>query len=226
VKVNTLFNQSPEAQPAEAVPMHYRDWRTPAPSRPPKNPEPAQNAAAVEVHRLRAELATVREEHESALQHARAQAAEEAREETRSELREALEVERTALAHACTSLAHERTRYFAEMQREVVRLAVAVAERVLHREIEEDPAALAQAVQIALSQLAEPEGAVLHVSRRELERWSRAMRSTGLRIEADEHLSAGEVRLESMGGAAALGWRAQLEEIERGFDDLLERKQA
>lgn len=156
------------------------------------------------------------------------------REETRASvfaecderMRDDLRVERSAIAHACSSFAQERTRYFAEVEREVVKLAVAIASRILQREVAMDATLLAGVVRVALSKLGDQEGAVLHVPETELEMWRRAIKPTNLQVRADAEMDAGELRLEAAGGIAELGIGAQLVEIERGFFDLLDKRPA
>lgn len=161
-------------------------------------------------------------------------AVQRTREETRASvlaeceerMRDDLSVERSAIAHACSSFAQERTRYFAEVEREVVKLAVAIAGRILQREVAMDATLLAGVVRVALSNLGNQEGAVLHVPERELEMWRRAIKPTNLQVKADDEMDAGELRLEAAGGIAELGIGAQLVEIERGFFDLLDKRPA
>jgi len=156
------------------------------------------------------------------------------REETRAEvlaecderMRNDLRVERSAIAHACASLAQERVRYFAEVEREVVKLAVAIAGKILQREVAMDATLLAGVVRVALSKLGDHDGAVLHVPESEMEMWRRAMKSTNLKVKGDVEMEAGELRLEAAGGVAELGLGAQLVEIERGFFDLLDKRPA
>jgi flagellar assembly protein FliH len=113
------------------------------------------------------------------------------------------------------------------VEREVVRLALAIAERILHREAQLDPLLLAGAVRVALGQLAETTEVRLKVPASQQELWAemiRLMPGLPLRPEvcADERLEACDLMLESTLGSVDLGVRAQLGEIERGFFDLLD----
>lgn len=128
----------------------------------------------------------------------------------------------TALAQFCAN----RDEYLARVEHEVVRLALAVAERILHREAQLDPLLLAGAVRVALGQLAESTEVRLRVPAGQQEMWTEMVRlapTLSLRptVEADEQLKAGEAVLETNMGTVDLGVRAQLGEIERGFFDLL-----
>lgn len=177
-----------------------------------------ENAATLE--RL-AKLAT-----EEQLEQAREQGREEAFAECVKRLREGLEIERSAVTHLCTSFTQERKRYFAEIEGEVVKLALAVAARILNRESAMDPTLLEGVVRVALAKLGEPAGAVLRMNVEDEEAWRVAMKGTGLRVEGVAGLERGALQLEAGGGVAELGIAAQLVEVERGFFDLLARRPA
>jgi flagellar assembly protein FliH len=125
-----------------------------------------------------------------------------------------------------------RDRYLAQVEREVVHLALAIAERILHRQAQMDPLLLSGAVRVALGQLAETTEVRLKVPLAEREMWAemlRLMPNLPLRPEltVDERMSAGECTIETHLGSVDIGVRAQLSEIERGFFDLLgQREQA
>jgi flagellar assembly protein FliH len=120
-----------------------------------------------------------------------------------------------------------RDEYLARVEHEVVRLALAIAERVLHREAQMDPLLLSGAVRVALGQLADSTEVKLRVPAAQRELWVemlRLMPGLPLRPEvvADTELEAPEAVLEAGLGTVDLGVRAQIAEIERGFFDLLE----
>jgi flagellar assembly protein FliH len=126
------------------------------------------------------------------------------------------------LERAVNEFRAHRDEYVAQMEREVVRLALAVAERILHRELQLDPLVLSSAVRVALGHLAESTEVHLRVPNEQKDMWTemvRLMPSLPIRpeVRGDEHLEAGEVVLETNLGTVDLAVRAQLEEIERGF---------
>ncbi len=132
-------------------------------------------------------------------------------------------------AEAMEEFRHGRDSYLAEVEREVVRLALALAERVLHREAQMDPLLLSGAVRVALGQLAETTEVKLRVPIDEQEMWEemlRLMPNLPLRPElvGDERMKAGECTIETHLGTVDIGVRAQLAEVERGFFDLLEHR--
>ncbi len=139
-----------------------------------------------------------------------------------------VEQERQGIAKAVEGFLNEKQRYFIGLEREVVRLSLAIAERVLHREASMDPTLLAGAAKVALEQLNDGTEATLRVATGEADAWSRSMaeEANNLKVMADATLQPGECLLETATGTVELGVRAQLQEIERGFFELIGRKPA
>lgn len=135
------------------------------------------------------------------------------------------------LASALEAFRAQRDDYLSRVEHEVVRLALAIAARILHREAQMDPLLLSGAVRVALGQLADSTQARLRVPARHQDLWTEMLRllpRLPIRPEviADSQLGDTEAVLETSLGTIDLGIRAQLTEIERGFFDLLEsRKQ-
>ncbi len=122
------------------------------------------------------------------------------------------------------SFAQERDRYLRAVEQEVVRLALAIAARILRREAQMDPLLLTGAVRVALGQLAGTTEVTLHVPAVDLELWTEAVAllpNLALKptVLAGEGMQTGDCRIETALGAVDLGIRAQLSEIERGFFD-------
>ena len=163
---------------------------------------------------------------EATLHAAREQGRREASEAARIGLEQGILAEREALMRTVQQFEEEKQRYFSEVEREVVKLSLAIAERVLHRESAMDPTFLAGAARVALEQVSASSDIVLRVSPEEADRWIETMKSApkGMVIEADEGLPRGECVLKTSSGTVQLGLRAQLQEIERGFFELLGRR--
>lgn len=120
--------------------------------------------------------------------------------------------------------AAEREHYFHQVEHETVRLALAIAARVLRREAQMDPLLLTGAVRVALGQLSETTTVRLRVPAEDEVLWREAlalMPALPLRpkIVADTRMGLGECRMETELGTTDLGLWAQLREIERGFFD-------
>jgi flagellar assembly protein FliH len=160
---------------------------------------------------------------------ARSEATVEARLLWQAELEERIAEERTRLQRVEEEFRQQRTKYFAGVESEIVRLALAIAARVLHREAKLDPLLLSGVVKVALEKVAKDSSVVLRVPSSEVERWQDVFASnqeSALKLVGDERLGAGECVLETNVGRVELGVSAQLEEIERGFFDLLQQRPA
>ena len=134
--------------------------------------------------------------------------------------------ERLSLTRWMEQFTQEKQRYFSEVEGEVVRLSLAIAERILHREASMDPLLLAGVARVALQQVGEGSEAVLRVPPAELPAWKEVFRRRTDEVDVveDERLSPGDCLLETRSGSVHLGVRAQLQEIERGFFELLQRR--
>jgi len=134
------------------------------------------------------------------------------------------------VARVVEQFGRERARYFAQVESEVVTLALAIAARVLHREAAMDPMLLRATVRVALDKVAEESPVTLHVPEEQAEMWRGAFvaeREDGMVVVlADRQLKVGDARLETGVGRVDLGVSEQLKEIERGFFDLLEKRPA
>ena len=190
-------------------------------------PDPMQLEARI--GELERELEERSRSFESALHAARNEAREAGRASERSEQASRLAAAAQALVAALAEFRADRDRYLSKVEQEIVRLALAIAARILHREVLMDPLLLAGAVRVALGQLAETTEVRLKVPASEHEIWRemlRLMPSLPLHPEviAEEALATGECQLETHLGCVDLGVRSQLAEIEQGFFDLLEHR--
>jgi len=173
--------------------------------------EAARESQAVEVH---AQMEMVRRE-----------AKAEARLEWEGELEDRVLEERSMVARVCEEFGRERSKYFAAVESEVVKLALAIAARVLHREAKMDPLLLTAAVRVALGKVAEDSATTLRVPADDVAMWRDVFGSNdAVQVVGDERFTAGECVLETNVGKVELGVSAQLEEIEKGFFDLLEQR--
>jgi flagellar assembly protein FliH len=161
---------------------------------------------------------------------------EQGREEGRAEERERERGAQAALSHAMEerrkaervqlveSFNLARQRYVHDIESEVVRLALAVAARILRREAQMDPLLLSGAVRVALGQLAASTRVRLKVPGDDLELWRESIAlvpNPGVRPEVlvGEGMRLGDCVIETELGTVDLGVRAQLSEIESGFFD-------
>jgi flagellar assembly protein FliH len=149
------------------------------------------------------------------------------REEVLAETELRIKTERTLVTKTCAEFRRERDAYFSAVEAEVVKLALAIAARILHREAKLDPMLLRGVVKVALEKVMEESGTVLRVPPPDIAAWEEIARQDGsmeLEISGDPKLAAGECVLETRVGRVELGVGAQLEEIEKGFFDLLQQR--
>jgi flagellar assembly protein FliH len=146
-----------------------------------------------------------------------------ARAEAEAEMAAAIARERERIQRALNTFEESKREYFAEIEGQVVRLALAIAARVLHRETQMDALVMAGAVRVALDKLADRSGVILRAAVADVAAWQRlfAAMEDAPRVVGDVSLGRGECLLETTMGTVELGVQTQLEEIERGFFDLL-----
>lgn len=216
-------------------PMEYRAILADGIASPP--PAEAEEASTAKVDRweerlreLQRETAERAESVQRDLQVARAEAHEAGRASERTDQAMRLQAAGSALTEALEKFVADRDCYMAQVEREVVKLALAIAARVLRRETLMDPLLLSGAVRVALGQLAETSEVRLKVPAADHAMWTemlRLMPNLPLQPEvvADEMLTTGDCLLEAQVGSVDLGVKSQLAEIERGFFDLLERRE-
>jgi flagellar assembly protein FliH len=133
-----------------------------------------------------------------------------------------------ALNAVIQDLAGLRKRLRAEAEEDTVKLAVAIARRVLHRELSTDPEAILGIVIAAFQKLnaretqrlriSPADAAVIHENRVHMDL------PPGLDVSADASLVPGSVIFETSRGELDASVETQLAEIERGFTDVLRRR--
>lgn len=178
---------------------------------------------------MEARLRDQAESHAREVEEARSQTRDEVERALAAELEERIVKEREEVARVCERFAQERTRYFAEVEAEVVRLSLAIASHVLHRESVMDPLLLQGTVRVALEKVKGVETVRLHVPEEQVEAWRKILTAAhreDVGLVGDRALDAGECFLETSVGRVELGIKAQMEEIEKGFFDLLQRRPA
>ncbi|HEX5430443.1 MAG TPA: FliH/SctL family protein [Bryobacteraceae bacterium] len=129
---------------------------------------------------------------------------------------------------AIAELAGARKRFRAEAEEATVKLALAVARRVLNRELSCDPEAILGLVKAAFQKCDARETHRLRLSPADaetvIEFRDRLNFPPGLEIAADNSLSRGCAIFETSRGDLDASVETQLAEIERGFADVLKRR--
>lgn len=146
--------------------------------------------------------------------------------QARSELDAVLEKERDRITQALQEFSVERQNYYRRIESEVAQLALAIARKILHREAQLDPHALAGIVRITLEKLDAGTQVSLCVHPKEAAEWRHyfACQLEGVpapEVHEDPAMAAGECRIETSLGTTEVGFESQLKEIETGLLDLL-----
>lgn len=138
-----------------------------------------------------------------------------------------IEALQTKLARSIEEITGVRPRCRHEAEQDTVALALAVARRILHRELTVSPDALLGLVKAALAKMDAREVNQVRVSRQDAPMVLSFFEKMGVpqRVEvvADPGLAPGSVVLESDRGTLDASVDTQLDEIERGFADLVRR---
>src|SRR6185437_14246253 len=146
-----------------------------------------------------------------------------------------LAMEHAAVAEALERFGAERARYFQQLEREVVQLALGIARKLMQREAQMDPLLLSGAVRVALDQLAAGTEVEVFVPISKMAQWEEMLEemrrsNPGLHCQAklrsDPSLEPVGCRIETSTGTTDLSLDAQLREVEQGFMDLLNRRAA
>ena len=151
---------------------------------------------------------------------------EEGYAEARKNFDEQLARERSAIAAALAQFTRDRGAYYAQLEAQVVQLALAIARKILHREAQVDPLLLAGIVRVALEKIEGATGVALRVHPQVAGEWQRYLASRMApedlpQIVEDSALDPERCVLATSMGTAQLGVEVQLKEIEQGFMDLL-----
>ena len=130
------------------------------------------------------------------------------------------------LSRSLADLASIRSRVRKAAESDLLKLAIAVARRVLHRELTLDPSSIEGLIRVALEKLESRELCRVRVHpdqepviRTLLARFSAAP----VELIPDHALQCGDVLFETAHGTLDGSIEAQLQEIERGFADRLRR---
>ncbi len=162
--------------------------------------------------------ARIEEAYRRGFQEAESAAAREAESQTESAA--------VRLAHSIADLATFRPRLRRETEVELAELAMAVAKRILRREIQMDPEALLGLVKAGLERVNRAELLRVRVHpdfARIVEDYLAKNSSGAVAITADRSLERGAAVFETVRGRVDASIDAQLKEIERGFADLQKR---
>jgi flagellar assembly protein FliH len=194
---------------------------------PEPEPEPVIEEAPPEEDPLQAQAEAHARELREQVSIARSEAALEARQLFDLELERRLLEERQRLDRVRVEFTRDRQRFFAAAESQVVRLSLAVARKILAREVESDGLHLRSTVKAALGRVQDGSATTLRVSEHETEAWSAMFqRETvgNVEVVGDARIAPGDCVLETSLGRVELGVEAQMEEVERSFDALMQQQ--
>jgi flagellar assembly protein FliH len=151
--------------------------------------------------------------------------------QARSRFERELAGERQSLAKTVQDFARDRENYFSHVEAEVVKLAIGIARKILHREVQVDPLLLAGVVRVALDKIAAGSSVRLRVHPDHVSAWhdffsNQREHRVVPELLGDATLGMGQCILETALGTTELTLEAQVAEIERGFFDLLAQRPA
>ena len=145
------------------------------------------------------------------------------REQAAAELQSVLD----QLGRSLATLASLRSRIRGEAEGDLLKLAISIARRVLHRELTLDPESMEGLIRVALDKLQSRELCRVRVHpdqeqaiRKSLERFSNSQK---VELVTDPSLQCGDVIFETAHGNLDASIESQLREIERGLADRLRR---
>ena len=146
--------------------------------------------------------------------------------QARAEFEAGLVKNREQIVQALREFELERQSYYQRIEAEIVQLALAIARKILHRETQIDPNALAGIVRVTLEKLDSGTKVSLHVHPQEAAQWRHYFacqvdNAPAPDVFEDAALLPGGCRVETSVGSTEIGLESQLKEIETGLLDLL-----
>jgi flagellar assembly protein FliH len=151
----------------------------------------------------------------------------------KAEARAAFELQnakmREEVSKALRDFAAARETYFQRVEQEVVRLTLAIARKILHREAQVDPLLLTGILRVALDKIGSNTNTRLRAHPSDIKVWrdyfAQARESfPSPELIGDPEIQPGRCILETELGTTEIGLETQLKEIEQGFLDLLAQR--
>lgn len=170
-----------------------------------------------------------KQEVEQGLAQARAEGVREGMQQARQSCEGELQAERARIADAVQQFSEQQTKYYSRVEVELVRLALGIASKILHREAQVDRMLVAGLVKVALEKIRQGTSVIVRVHPQEVADWNhyfheRVEGEAGLSVQGDAAIAPHNCVLETELGSTELGLDAQLKEIEQGFFDLLAQR--
>jgi flagellar assembly protein FliH len=174
----------------------------------------------------KAREAAMQQELAAAVESAREQGVRQGEAQARAAAEQSVDEARQAVSLALKEFDQQRADYFRRVESEVVRLALAIARKVLRREAQLDPLLLAGVVRVALDQMQASTRVVLRTSTDAVETWRKfcaehCREHQTVEVIGDSSLAGPGCVLQAEVGSTEISLEGQLQEIQSGFFDLL-----
>jgi flagellar assembly protein FliH len=206
-------------------------WRKVSPSTPGvagTTPTAGANLITGDIESLRARVAQLTAEAETREKRVRQQGYQEGEAAAAQKAAQQVQQALQRIAQSVEETLGQRLRMRQQMEEDLIHLAIAVARRILHRELTVDPEALLGIVKAAVQRMEVRELHRVRVSPADSKLLEQHLAVLNLpaRVEivSDPGLQRGSVVLETARGSLDSSIETQLEEIERGFADLVRRQ--
>jgi flagellar assembly protein FliH len=166
---------------------------------------------------------------EEAIRAAYAEGMREGRQQAMQETSQAVAQEKARVTEAIKQFETQVAEYYARVEIDVVKLAMAIASKILHRESQIDPLLVAALVRVTLEKFHKNTKAVVRVRPEEASGWrqylAQHMEQAGMpEVIEDDAVQPHNCILETELGSTELGIEPQLKEIETGLFDLLAQR--
>lgn len=185
----------------------------------PEGVEPAPDPARI------AEL--IRAEYEPKLREAHAAGLREGESRARAAAQAEVEAAVQRASASVQEISNLRNRLRREAEADLIRLAMAIARRILHRELAIDPEAMSGLILAALQRIQAQEVSRVRIHPDHLALLRNSVQklggAAGLEISGDPGLARGSLIFETSRGNLDVSVESQLQEIERGLADRLRR---
>jgi len=221
--MSTLFNEA--LNPAFDGPFtsfSYRDISAPAFL---NADETVLERASERDRALQGETTLSAQEVTEAINHARAEAIDETEKRLRHTYEARSAAEAGKILEALKLFQDERKKYFSRVESDVVHLALAIAAKILHHEVQVDPLLVATLVRVAVDKMNDVSSVSVRVAPVNAGKWreyvATLQKGSTYAVVEDVGLGIEDCILETDLGSANFGIDAQLKEVEQGFFDLL-----
>lgn len=199
----------------------FRPHEDPVPGAPPTAVDVAAPPdRSAEIAALQAEIAALRDHSARAERNAFAQGEQQGRTQAKAEIQPVMDRLNASIAEVLGMRAQLRR----SAEHDLIRLALAIAKRVLHRELHVDPSALAGLARFAFDRIgrAEKYHIRVHPSQADAVEQSLPRRhDASIQVEADPACALGTLVIRTEGGTVDASVENQLDEISKGLTDRL-----